>query len=405
MSRSELAGLAEWAEAQLPRLIDDVYSATLERIALYRTDDIVPHDDLRRSIAMNLRFITAAIADPHAAADLSAPSGTGRRRARQGVPLPEVLQVYRMGFAMLWDALVLHTRRDARPGVRDALLAAASMIWQLADEHALALTEAYRAATAELLSAQLSRRSALVEALLTGEPRLEGGPWEAGKLLGLPLDAQLVVVVAETPGLAEENLAGIEHRLAERGIVSAWRLTPAAQLGVVSLRPEQRDTVLEVLRLAASGRTGVSPPYWSLVDTPRNLQLARVALAGIPAGRDEVRMFSSSPLIAFLAGDPEEGQRLAEEVLGPVLDLTGDDRTALLNTLQAFLDHAGSAERTAEVLQCHPNTVRYRLRRVQELTGRSLADPGALAELAAAAYALRLNPGGRAGGRAASPAP
>jgi len=45
----------------------------------------------------------------------------------------------------------------------------------------------------------------------------------------------------------------------------------------------------------------------------------------------------------------------------------------------------------AEVLYCHPNTVRYRLRRLQELTGRSLSDPRGIAELAAAAYALRLN--------------
>ena len=63
----------------------------------------------------------------------------------------------------------------------------------------------------------------------------------------------------------------------------------------------------------------------------------------------------------------------------------------LLDTLNAYLDHDGSAERAAEVLYCHPNTVRYRLRRLQELTGRSLSDPHGIAELAAAAYAVRLS--------------
>jgi DNA-binding PucR family transcriptional regulator len=42
------------------------------------------------------------------------------------------------------------------------------------------------------------------------------------------------------------------------------------------------------------------------------------------------------------------------------------------------------------VLYCHPNTVRYRLRRLQEMTGRSLSEPRSVAELAAAAYALSL---------------
>jgi DNA-binding PucR family transcriptional regulator len=40
-----------------------------------------------------------------------------------------------------------------------------------------------------------------------------------------------------------------------------------------------------------------------------------------------------------------------------------------LETLTAFLDQGGSIEGTARVLFVHPNTVRYRLRRVLDLTG------------------------------------
>jgi DNA-binding PucR family transcriptional regulator len=92
-----------------------------------------------------------------------------------------------------------------------------------------------------------------------------------------------------------------------------------------------------------------------------------------------------------MACEPDEGGRLAHEVLGSVLALPADDRAVLLDTLHGYLDHDGSAERTGEALHCHPNTVRYRLRRLQELTGRSLSDPYALSELAAASYAVRLN--------------
>jgi hypothetical protein len=388
---AELAGLAAWAEDRLPRLIDEACAATVERIPFYRDERIVPAAELRRSIERNLRFLVTAIGNPQAPLDLTAPEATGRQRARQGAPLPEVLQCYRICFTTLWDTLVEHARGDARPAATEALLTAAGMVLRLTDQHALALTEAYRAATAELLLAQQQRRSALVEALLTGHPNPDAGPWEAAALLGLHSDGQLVVVAADTRGLAEASLPDVERRLGSRGIVSGWRLTPAQQLGIVSLHPGQYDATLAVLRENARARTGVSPPYRSLADTPRALHLAQAALAGLPPGHAEVRTFNPSPLAALMVREPDEGRRLADEVLGSVLGLPPEDRTPLLETLNAYLDHDGSADRAAEVLYCHPNTVRYRLRRLQELTGRSLADPHGIAELAAAAYAVRLN--------------
>ena len=191
--------------------------------------------------------------------------------------------------------------------------------------------------------------------------------------------------------LPEASLPDVERRLAAHGIVSGWRLTPNQQLGVISVTTEQRETMLAVLGEIALARTGVSPPYRSLADTPRALRLAQAALSGPPSpDKTELRVFDDSPLAALMVCEPAEGHRLANEVLGPVLGLPPEDRTMLLDTLSAYLDHAGSAERAAEALYCHPNTVRYRLRRLQELTGRSLSDPRSLAELAAAAYALSL---------------
>lgn len=388
---AELTSLTAWAESRLPQLVNDAYAAILDRIPLYRSGKPVPAEDLRSSVAHNLRSILAAVGNPQSDLDLAAARETGRRRAHQGMPLPEVLRAYRISFATLWDGLVAYSRRDHQPAMAEALLTATSMIWQLTDEHAVAITEAYRAATAELLLAEQRRRSALVEALLTGHRGLDAAPWEAATLLGLPPDADLVVVAADTRGLAEESLPRIERRLADRGIVSGWRLTPALQLGVVSLRAKQDDTVLAVLRDAATARTGVSPPYRALPDTPRALQLARTALASLPAKQAEVRMFSPSPLAAVMACEPGEGQRLADEVLGTVLGLSPEDRDTLLDTLNAYVDNAGSARRAAEVLYCHPNTVRYRLRRLQSLTDRSLSDPRGMAELATAAYALRFS--------------
>lgn len=389
MSRTEvaLAELADWAESQLPRLSDDVVATAVDQMEVYRS--VVPRDDLRRSVEHNLRYIVAGLRDPDGPRDLTAPRETGRRRAHQDAPLPEVLRAYRLAFTAVWDALTLHAR-SGHESVLDTLVAAATILWQLADEHAIALTEAYRATTAELLAEQRQRRAALVEALFTGQAGPDSSPWEIAKLLGFHANADLVVIAAENSGLADASLPRIEERLADRGIVSAWRLTPTLQTGVASLRPGQRDELLGVLRDAVTTRTGVSPPYQSLRDTPRALHLAGVALAGIPAGRPDVRAFSTSPLAALVACVPDESERVAYHVLGALLELPVEDRTSLLDTLYVWFDHAGSAEHAAEQLYCHPNTVRYRLRRIGELTGRSFSQPYDVAELATALHALHL---------------
>ncbi|OZM71784.1 transcriptional regulator [Amycolatopsis antarctica] len=390
MTDSPLARLVDRVEPRLPELVDRVFATILEQITLYRGAETVPADELRRSVEHNLRYMISAMRDPLAPRDFSAPEETGRRRAQQGAPLPEVLRAFRIGFTSMWDLLAEQARADAEPDTIDTLLAAAARTWQLTDEYAEALTEAYRTSTAELLVAQQQRRSALAEALFTGEQRPDAGPWEVSQLLGLPADGDFVVIVAETSTTAEAGLAGIERGLADRGIASAWRLAPGRQMGVVSLRPGQSGPALEVTTARATTRTGISPVYRSLYETPRAVHLASVALGGLPAGRAEVAVFTGNPLAGLLARQRDESDRLVREVLGPVLELPVDDRTTLIDTLQAWFDHAGSAERAAEAMFCHSNTVRYRLRRIHELSGRSPAEPWAVADLAAALQALRL---------------
>lgn len=394
MTGSELADLADWARARLPELIDASCAATVDRIPFYRDEKIVDAAELQRSVEANLRFLISAIARPTMPLDISAPTETGQRRARQGAPLPELLRCYQICFTTLWNALVTHASRDREPAAVDALLSAASLIFELTDQHALALTEAYRATSAQLMLARQERRSALVEALLSGLPGSETGPWEAAELLGLFRDGQLVVVAAETRSLAEASLPDIERRLAEHGIASGWRLTPAQQLGIVSVRPDAdgkgHERLLATLRANAKARTGTSPAFDSVTEIPRALRLARAALGGLPAGRPGVQAFNPSPLAALVVCESEESRRLTASVLGAVLGLSLEDREVLLQTLIVWLDNEGSAERAGELMHCHPNTVRYRLRRIQDLTGRALSDPHGVAELAAAAYAVRL---------------
>ena len=74
----------------------------------------------------------------------------------------------------------------------------------------------------------------------------------------------------------------------------------------------------------------------------------------------------------------------ADRVLGPVVSY--DDRGAgdLIPTLAAFFACDGSWSRTADQLGLHINTVRYRIARIERLTGRSVAQTDGMADLYAA---------------------
>jgi DNA-binding PucR family transcriptional regulator len=62
----------------------------------------------------------------------------------------------------------------------------------------------------------------------------------------------------------------------------------------------------------------------------------------------------------------------------------------LIRTLRVWCANDGSPERAAEQLHCHTNTIRYRLRRIETVTDRSLRHPRDLAEIVTALNALRI---------------
>jgi DNA-binding PucR family transcriptional regulator len=77
--------------------------------------------------------------------------------------------------------------------------------------------------------------------------------------------------------------------------------------------------------------------------------------------------------VALLATVPDEVRRaFSARVLDPVLAYDARNDAGLQETLEAFLDCSGSWSRAAQRLHLHVNTVRYRIGRVEELTGRDL---------------------------------
>jgi DNA-binding PucR family transcriptional regulator len=115
-------------------------------------------------------------------------------------------------------------------------------------------------------------------------------------------------------------------------------------------------------------------------------------MAATPAREAAVTRFDARPLAVTAISASEILPRISRTVFGPLLDLPPDDQAILLETLEAWRDNDGSAATAAAALYCHPNTVRHRLRRIEQLTGRSLNSPRAAAELCLALEGVRLLP-------------
>ncbi len=75
----------------------------------------------------------------------------------------------------------------------------------------------------------------------------------------------------------------------------------------------------------------------------------------------------------LLAAVPDELRRaFRTRVLGPLLEHDRRHRTDLMSTLEAYLDCSGSWSQCAARLHVHVNTLRYRIERIEELTGKDL---------------------------------
>jgi len=87
-----------------------------------------------------------------------------------------------------------------------------------------------------------------------------------------------------------------------------------------------------------------------------------------------------------LAGDEDARAELLDAVYRPLADAG----PVLMDTVTAYADSGGTLEAAARLLFVHPNTVRYRLRRVAELCGRAPTDPRDLFTLQVALVLGRL---------------
>ncbi|MFG1926315.1 helix-turn-helix domain-containing protein [Cryptosporangium sp. NPDC048952] len=288
--------------------------------------------------------------------DLLRVRGIGAARAADGRPLPSVLRAYRVAANTAIDRIV----ELVEPMLTVADAIAFTRLWLSSfDQLTESIYEGY-SVSAERLTADRDRAVRdFFDDLLAGRQAHPGAAADRSRALGITLPSPATLL------LAERNEGA---RLAKELGVGESALVTARGPRAVLLMPALDDAVVRKA-LDAVGCRGcaIRPPRAdTLVDAYR---LATLTLDLAPADAYEGGPLlgeSDGHALALLAGHPAEPEIVARHLLGALLD-PGQEHVR--EGLDAFLA-AGSATTAAANVGLHPQSLRYRLRRVRELTGR-----------------------------------
>ncbi|MCP2254224.1 PucR C-terminal helix-turn-helix domain-containing protein [Prauserella aidingensis] len=302
----------------------------------------------------------------------------GRQELREGRSLDTLQHAYRIGVRVAWRRIMLLGRRS---GFSSAVMSQlADRMLALMDELSSVALDGYREAKSEPADPVTTARRRLVRALTDGRPGSRGDFEELARLARWPLPDTVTAVALSPPVWPSSGEAPCEM-LADLTGTNPFLLAPGAV------------TADEAARLQASlvcGPVGVGVPVepFAAADSVR---LARrvLALAGDGGASAESVVWAEDRLPELLLRHSGVvAAQLRRRLFEPLADLTERQRERTIETLRAWLEEQGNAHAVAERLGLHPQTIRYRMRRIEEAFGDRLRDARARFELEMALYSL-----------------
>ena len=338
--------------AEDEQLIDDVTTAAR---AEFPEVARLPWAESRRHVAALLTAGFAAFgraADPDEA-DFTEAVRYGAERAALGVPVAGLLSGVHAGRSRILEIAI--TRGQAAGLPYDVMLQALLKL----DRYGAALerhvVDGYRYAEQDLNHDRRADRTRLLRRLLLDED-IEG-PADDPALFGLAPDGRYHCVVSDAAD--PTRVRAMEQTFARCGGVLgpvAGRLSGLTPRLPTPARPEPGVLVVitPAVRLEQAGdayRLGVAALH-----------------AGLRGGATGVRSVVDMAGETALAAQPMLAGFVSDGLLAD-LDPTEAFHRDLVSTAMAYLDRGQRLDRTAATLHLHPNTVRYRLRRLRELTG------------------------------------
>lgn len=356
---------AKW-DAVYQRLVDEVDVVADEIVERLRAElpsyaNLAP-EAVRPGVVTILRLSLTAFREHRSAnaSDLEEAGRVGENRASVGVPVDEMLRAFRIGAQEFWA----HQRAQGqREGLDQAvLLEIAQAAWEWTDHAMAEAAKTHRRVELELASHDLEQRANLLRSILFGSVGAAELQLQAAAY-GLVPDRAYYSFRARTRGSVSLNEL-------ERAILSSGRVQARGVLvgvvdgdlaGVLPRRPA----------IDCGGVVGLGPPS-KLVELEPAFRLASSALEVASAfGMQGVFDLDDLALHAAIFHEHHLGDGLVERYAAP-LDRLGAFGRTIEATLEAFFQHGMRIEPTARSLYVHPNTLRHRLRRFEEITGADL---------------------------------
>ncbi|MCI4065140.1 helix-turn-helix domain-containing protein [Micromonospora sp. R77] len=302
--------------------------------------------------------------------DLRRFRGIGAARALDGRPLPAVLRAYRLAGQEV-------TSRVEQIGA-DRLAVADMMdlarLWMACiDALSEAIYEGYATATARVSGDRAHALGDLVDDLLVGRQVTRTGLADRARELGVTLTDRLtMVLLCPADPHTEVTLEALDAFLPAPPAAATIPLRVRDGLGIALLATGQQ---LDTAGLARRRWRGCRLADLTVTQLPSRFRLGANLLRHAPtrAFRPDRPLLAEADahVVGLLTRHADaDPQRLAALVLGGA---QAGGLTHLTEGLDAYLA-TGSASRAAELLGVHPQTMRYRLRRLRDLTGRDARD-------------------------------
>ncbi len=298
---------------------------------------------------------------PWVAADVFA---AAPRELLRSISLQETLQLIHVVVQMVEERVVAE-----HPELQEAVLRySRDIAFSAADVYA-------RAAEARgLWDARLE--ALVVDSIISGETSQEINSRVAA--LGWRADGPVAVLLGTRPENPDPDAIRKVARKSDCDVLIG--IQGRRQVVVIGLLSQTENPASKIMQMAnllseffGSGDLMLGPAVAAVSDSARSAKAALAAIS-VAASRDNLaRPTLADDLLPerLLAGDQLAKQALINRYYLPLVAGSAD----LLQTLRAYLEHGGSLEATAKSLFVHANTVRYRLRRIQELIGEDVTQP------------------------------
>ncbi|MGH3687524.1 MAG: PucR family transcriptional regulator [Pseudonocardiaceae bacterium] len=291
---------------------------------------------------------------------------TAPRELSRWVSLRQTVELVRIATLVFEQQLPALAADDAER----AVLTEASL--RYSREVAFAAASTY-AGAAEARGAWDARLEALVvDGIMRGDG--EESLLSRAAALGLEPTAPATVLVGNPPpDEPPEVLSDVRGIAVRTGRGMLVGVQGSRLVLVVSGRPDPAGDQHWMIEAFGDGPVVVGPTVPSLAEAHRSAADALSGLRAVAAWPTAPRPVPAAELLPerALAGDPEAERLLVDQVMRPLAAAGG----GLVETLDTFFDAGGVLEACARRLFVHPNTVRYRLRRITDITGRVPGDP------------------------------